>query len=446
LKRVNIGYRPRKWQALVHRERKRFSVLVLHRRAGKTEFAVVELLLGAIEKPESAFAYIAPYREQAKTVAWDRLKKYARNIPGVEVRESELKIILPNGSWVRLFGGDNADALRGLGFDGVVVDEVADITPNVWTAVIRPALSDRQGWALFIGTAKGINLFSELYFKAERQDDGYQGWLARRLTVYETFGECLKSEEVESARRDMSPSEFAAEYLCEFHAGGTDIFIPADSVEAAAVRKLHESAYSRFGIALGVDPARFGDDSSAFILRQGRVAFGLRMEHGLDTMEVADLTAAIAEEYQVDGIFVDEGGLGAGVVDRLRQMGRSPIGVNFGSRSPSAKYLNQRARLWGEMRDWLKHGVIPDDLALKTALSAPTFKFDAQQRIVLESKAEMKKRGMKSPDPADALALTHYAQVSERVVDPMLRAMAERKEHRCIGADYDPFSDGASLG
>jgi hypothetical protein len=281
--RIDLKYRPRKWQAKVHRERARFSVLVLHRRAGKTVFAVKELLLGdekrgfrgALNTPDGRFAYIAPFREQAKAVAWDLLKKDAMQIPGTEIRESELKVIFPNGASIRLFGADNADALRGLGFDGVVIDEVADIDPGVWGEVLRPALSDRRGWAIFIGTAKGINLFSELFYKAERQDEGYEGWYAKKLTVYET-GDALHPEEVEAARRDMTPSQFAAEYLCEFHAGGTDILIPADRVEAAAIRKHGEGQYRGFGIALGVDPARFGDDSTAFILRQGPVAFGFQ--------------------------------------------------------------------------------------------------------------------------------------------------------------------------
>jgi hypothetical protein len=415
-------------------------VLVLHRRAGKTVFAVLELLLCALLMSGGKFAYIAPFREQAKSVAWDMLKQHARHIPGAEIRESELKVELPNGSSIRLFGADNADALRGLGFDGVVIDEVADIAPNVWGEVIRPALSDRKGWALFIGTAKGINLFSELYYKAARQDEGYEGWYTKKLTVYETGADTLDPVEVESARKDLTPSQFAAEYLCEFHAGGNDILIPADRVEAAAVRKFHESAYAGFGIALGVDPARFGDDSTAFIMRQGPLAFGLRREHGLDTMEVTDLTVQIADEHKVDAIFVDEGGLGAGVADRLRQLGKPVISVNFGTRSFNAKYANTRARIWGEMADWLKHGAIPNDLQLKTDLSAPTFKFDALQRVVLESKADMKKRGMKSPDSGDSLGLTFYAPVPARDDYSRARAAILRGGQQCVGVDYDPYA------
>lgn len=437
---VDLGIKPRRWQQLVHRERKRFSVLVVHRRAGKTVFAVLELLLCALTLAGGKFAYIAPFREQAKSVAWDLLKQHAHRIPGVDVRESELKVDLPNGASIRLFGADNADALRGLGFDGVVIDEVADIDKKVWTSVIRPALSDRKGWALFIGTAKGINLFSELFFKAERKDEGYEGWYTKRLTVYETGPDTLDPGEVEAARRDMTPAEFGAEYLCEFHSGGTDILIPLERIEDACRRTMHEKDYAGFGVALGVDPARFGDDSSAFILRQGPVTFGLQRESGLDTMEVCDLALALADEHRAEAIFVDEGGLGAGVVDRMRQLGRSPVAVNFGTRSHIAKYANTRARLWGEMADWLRHGVIPNDLQLKTDLSAPTFKFDAQHRIVLESKADMKKRGLKSPDAADALALTFAAPIAPRFKNDLERWRHERESSRVVGAEYDPFA------
>jgi hypothetical protein len=446
---IDIGYRPRGWQARVHRERKRFSVLVVHRRAGKTVFAVHELLFGdparglkgALTTPNGRFAYVAPFYAQAKAVAWDILKASALKVPGVVIRESELKVELPNGATIRLFGADNANALRGLGFDGVVVDEVADIEPGVWGEVIRPALSDRRGWALFIGTAKGINLFSELYYKAARQDEGYEGWYAKRLTVYET-DDALHPEEVEAARRDMTPAQFAAEYLCEFSAGGVDILIPADLVEEAASRSIAEREYTGFGIAIGVDPARFGDDSTALCVRQGPAVLRLQRESGLDTMEVADLGLALAEEFRAEALFVDDGGLGAGVVDRMRQLGHAPIAVNFGTRSPIAKYANTRARLWGEMKDWLKHGSLPNDLLLKTDLSAPTFKFDAQHRIVLESKADMKKRGLRSPDAADALALTFYSPVPARTssdLEQFLRRSGAR-QYQAHGAEYDIFA------
>jgi hypothetical protein len=126
----------------------------------------------------------------------------------------------------------------------------------------------------------------------------------------------------------------------------------------------------------------------------------------------------------------------------MRQLGHAPIAVNFGTRSPIAKYANTRARLWGEMKDWLKHGSLPNDLLLKTDLSAPTFKFDAQHRIVLESKADMKKRGLRSPDAADALALTFYSPVPARTssdLEQFLRRSGAR-QYQAHGAEYDIFA------
>lgn len=427
---VNLGYKPRRWQRLVHKARKRFSVLVLHRRAGKTYFSIYELLLAALAKADGRYAYIAPYYSQAKSVAWDLLKAAALQIPGAVVRESELKVDLPNGAQIRLFGADNANALRGLGFDGIVIDEVADIDPSVWGEVIRPALTDRLGWAIFIGTSKGINLFSELYYRALRDPE----WYACLLTVEDTGA--IPLDEVTAARREMSESQFAAEMMCVFSAGGVNILIPGDRIEDASRRVWTEREYGYAGVALGVDPARFGDDITAFIIRQGPVAHALQKFKGLDTMEVAAAALACADEYRVDGIYVDEGGLGAGVVDRMRQLGHSPVAVNFGTRSHDPKYANTRARMWGELAEWLRNGSIPDDLQLKTDLGTPTFKFDSQSRVLLESKADMKKRGMTSPDCGDALALTFYSPLSPR------EDASGRRVHRtvtCVGVDYDPY-------
>lgn len=179
---IDLGYRPREWQKVVHKSRKRFTVCALHRRAGKTELAVMELINSALKfrKDLGLFAYIAPYLRQAKAIAWQRLKHYACKIPGVDVNETELWIRLPgNGVVIRIFGGDNADSLRGLRLDGVVIDEVAQIKPELWEEVVQPALSDRKGWALFIGTPKGLNLFSRLYFDAQSKPD----WHHARNTV-----------------------------------------------------------------------------------------------------------------------------------------------------------------------------------------------------------------------------------------------------------------------
>lgn len=148
----------------------RFAVLVAHRRFGKTVLAVNHLVMKALhcKQPRGMYAYCAPFRNQAKSVAWNYIKHYSGSIPKV-VNESELSVCFDvNGATIRVFGADNPDALRGLYFDYIVLDEVAQMKPEVWHEIVRPALADRHGGALFIGTPKGVNLFSELYEKRSR--------------------------------------------------------------------------------------------------------------------------------------------------------------------------------------------------------------------------------------------------------------------------------------
>jgi len=158
---VVIPYKPRDLQKTIHNDLKRWNVLVCHRRFGKTVFAINELLKGAMMSRlnNPRFAYLAPTYKQAKSIAWDYLKEYSRPIPGIKINESELRIDYPNGARIQLYGCDSPDALRGIYLDGAILDEYAQMPRNLFGEVIRPALSDRTGWAIFIGTPKGHNAF-----------------------------------------------------------------------------------------------------------------------------------------------------------------------------------------------------------------------------------------------------------------------------------------------
>lgn len=163
-------------------------------------------------KPDPRFAYVAPYYAQAKDVAWNYVKRFAAQIPGASVNESELRVDMPNGARIRLYGADNYDRLRGIYLDGVVLDEFADQPPQAWREVIRPALSDRQGWALFIGTPKGRNAFYDVYQDAEASDD----WFAMKLQASKTG--IIQDEELQALRAQMSLNEFNREMECDFDA------------------------------------------------------------------------------------------------------------------------------------------------------------------------------------------------------------------------------------
>lgn len=425
--RVDLAYEPRPHQWEAHERRKRFSVLVWHRRSGKTVFSVMELLLAAVAADpdrRGRYAYIAPFYRQAKAVAWDYLKHYARHVPGVEVREAELAVRFPNGAEIRLFGADNPDSLRGLYFDGVVLDEVADMRSEVWGEILRPALTDREGWALFIGTPKGVNLFSELYQRALNDED----WYADLRRASETGA--ITAEELARAKHEMSPSQYAQEMECDFSAAVDNALINLDAAIAAAQRDAPERMFSQFPKVIGVDVARYGDDRSVVARRQGPVAFTLEAFRHMDLMALAGQVARIATDWKPDAIFVDEGGVGAGVVDRLAQLGYRPIGVSFGGKPTDDRYENKRMEMWQAMADWLGAGCIPNDHELIRELTAPLYTYaNARGRKQLESKDDLRERLKCSPDKADALALTFAMPVEIPQRDALGRVERRQAAH-----------------
>ena len=213
---------------------------------------------------------------------------------------------------------------------------------------------------------------------------------------------------------------FRQEYPCTpteaFQLSGDDSLIQPEIVMQA-----RRGEAERYGpVVLGVDPARYGDDRTAIVRRQGRVAWGLEYFEKKDTMEVVGLVHLAIQREKPDAIFVDVGGLGAGVVDRLREMGYEHVVPVNGGGSPldADLYLNKRAEMWGELARWLKEPpvVIPDSDELHGDLCAPSYKYDSKTRLVLEKKEDMKKRGLRSPDGGDALALT-FAFPAAEIVD-----------------------------
>ncbi len=214
---VVIPYSPRELQLQIHDslDKHRFGVVVCHRRFGKTVLGVNHLERGALtcNRPRPRFAYLAPTYRQAKAVAWDYLKHYARPIPGTTFNESELRADFPNGGQVRLYGADNPDALRGIYLDGVVLDEFGLMQGKVWTEVIRPALADREGWAMFIGTPNGNNTFREL---RDYADVKANGWYLATYKASETG--IVPKAELEAARAIMSEDAYEQEFECSFDA------------------------------------------------------------------------------------------------------------------------------------------------------------------------------------------------------------------------------------
>jgi phage terminase large subunit len=211
---IEIPYKPREHQLKVHEllDGKRFAVVVAHRRFGKTVAALNHLIREAVlnEKETPRYAYIAPTYGQAKRVAWDYLVKYTTPLGGTN-NISELRVDFW-GRRIQLYGSDNPDSLRGQFFDGVIIDEVGDQNPKIWTDIVRPALTDRKGWCLFIGTPKGHNHFKELRDRAEKED----GWGLLEFKASETG--VVDEVELKAARNEMGEDKYRQEFECSFDA------------------------------------------------------------------------------------------------------------------------------------------------------------------------------------------------------------------------------------
>lgn len=213
--RIIIPYCPRAQQQALHdaMDTARFGAIVCHRRFGKTVWAINHLQKAALLNTQRAprYAYIAPTYRQGKQAAWDYMQHYAAPLPQ-SVNHSELRIDYANGAQVRIYGSDNPDALRGIYLDGVVCDEYGLMDPRLWGEVIRPLLSDRGGWAVFMGTPNGKNQFWDIVQTAKTEP----GWLFREYKSSQTG--IIPAHELEAARRVMTADQYQQEYECSFEA------------------------------------------------------------------------------------------------------------------------------------------------------------------------------------------------------------------------------------
>ena len=212
---MGLVYSPRHQFAPFHHRNQRWAIMNTHRRAGKTVALVNDIIVGALEcqqyKPQ--LAYIGPTYSQAKRIAWNYLKDFGEKYLAKPPQEAELKVTLVNEAVIYVLGADNADSLRGMYLDGVVMDEYAMFKPSVFPQIIRPALSDRHGWGVFASTPRGKNLFYDAYKLAERTP---KEWY--HLTLKASTSGIIAPHELEALRRDMDAEEFAQEYECSFDA------------------------------------------------------------------------------------------------------------------------------------------------------------------------------------------------------------------------------------
>lgn len=316
-------------------------------------------------------------------------------------------------SSAQLWSEDNPDAFAGThNYNGTltVFDEASGIPAPIFTVTegffTEPVL--HRYWFCFGNGRRNTGPFFETFHKHRKR------WRNRNLdsrTVEGTDKAVLN--EIVQAHGEES-DEARVEVKGQFPKQGDRQFISRSIVEEAVNREIDDDKWAP--LYMGVDVARFGDDSTVIRFRQGRNGKVIApiVVKSMDNMEVADICAEAINKYNPDAVCVDAGN-GTGVIDRLKQLNFKVHEVWFGSKSPEKQWANNRTFLWAEMREWLKGAAIDAHPELETDLTAPEYKFMAQSDIMrLETKEELKARGFASPDHADALACTFAVKVARK--------------------------------
>jgi hypothetical protein len=386
---------------------------------------------------------------QLATKTWPELMKWHRLFIGSQLWRPTARSIVsrdPNHPDWRIdlipWSENNPEAFRGLHNYGkrfgYTFDEASGIAESIWEAV-ETSLTDKNTQKLFFAFSnpnKTKSRFAECFTRFRHR------WVTRnidsrsvRLANQEEIAEWIEDWGLESDYIKIN-------VLGQFPAIDSESFIPWSLASEAVEREIERESGV---LVLGVDPARFGDDATVIYPRKGRDAITIAPEvyYGLSVPDVAHKVLAAAHRYSASFIFVDEGGLGGGVVDILREMGTPVYGVDFGSKPDGIlvqrglKFANKRAEIWGALRDWLKVGSIPEKVpAVKASLieelTGPQYAMNLREEIQLESKKDMRRRGVASPNVADALALTFaFPTYSMQVRPETLKPT--------VAPDYNPF-------
>jgi hypothetical protein len=312
----------------------------------------------------------------------------------------------------RLWSAENPDSYAGVhNFSGVmlVFDEASGIDDSIWSVAsgFFTENTPNRFWLAFSNPRRNSGYFYES-FHSKREF--WKNKIVDARTV-EGTDKAVYQQIIDEYGADSAQAH--VEVFGEFPNASDDQFIGSHIVDEAMERERYKDQSAP--IILGVDPARFGADSTVIAVRQGRDIIAIKRYKGDDTMETVGRIIECMEEYKPVLVNIDEGGLGAGVVDRMKEQRYKVKGVNFSNKSKNMMmYGNKRAEMWGDMREWLKTASIPKDRTLKTDLISPLMKPDSKGAIFLEGKKDMKARGLASPDAADAIALTFAFPVAHR--------------------------------
>lgn len=400
-------------------------------------------------RPGCAGVVTANTRDQLINKTWRELAKWnARAINGhwFDWTATSFKAVERPETWfiaAQPWTKERSEAFAGLHEKDVLVlfDEASAIDDVIWD-VASGAMTEKGALWLALGNpTRNTGRFHECFGRLRHR------WTTRQIDSRDS-ARANKAEIQQWVDDYGEDSDFVrVRVKGEFPRAGSMQFIPGDLVDAAMARTPQCHLWEP--LIMGVDVARFGDDQSVIAFRRGRDAASIPWVkyRGVDTMTLASEIARLADQEKVDAIFVDGVGIGAGVVDRLRQLKRQVFDVQSGG-APSAhmrteepiKVKNKRVEMWAYMRYWLKGGAIPDDSELEGDLTSIEYGYDADDRVQLEKVEDMKKRGLASPDNGTALALTFAEPVAAK---SDATAIIWGEQRRKETAEYDPYGPEA---
>jgi hypothetical protein len=401
------------------------------------------LILWAISTFEDTKGVITANTDnQLRTKTWAEVAKWYRLFIGKDLFTLTATALYSNDpgherTWrmdMVPWSENNTEAFAGLHNKSqrilIIFDEASSISDKIWE-VTEGALTDENTeilWVAFGNPTRNTGRFFDCFHKFRHR------WITRHIdsrTAKMTNKKQLQ-EWVEDYGED---SDFVKVRVRGLFPNTSDRqFIPSSYVDQAAGKHLNITQYEFAPVIIGVDPAIYGDDECVIYLRQGLMSKQLAVYRKIqDDLLLAGYVAKFEDEYQADAVFVDVG-YGTGIVSGGRVLGRNWTLVNFGGESAHAGYFNKRAEIWGAAKDWLKEGgSIPDDPVIRQELAAPEYVVRLNGKIQLEKKEDMRKRGLASPNRADALALTFSYPVQKK-------RGGQHGKLEFVNMEYNPFS------
>ncbi len=429
------------------------AVTIWPRRNGKDLVAINIMAAKALQR-KGDYAYIAPYSNQCRGIIWEGNagtgERFIDYVPREVISrklDQQMKIWLKDGSTIQLFGSDNPDALVGRNFMGLIFTEYPLHQDVVW-GFLRPMLAENGGWALFNGTPRGLNHGHTIHQVAQKNDTWFNELLTCEDTGYPSQEDIQKEREA-----GMLESLIEQEFYCSWTSSTEETLIPLDRLDICVQTELLETDYDFAPRVIGVDPAYAEKGDYAVIARrQGRKVFPPESFQGIDPMALATRVAKHIQEWKPHWVFVDAG-RGEAVWSRLYQLGYEDrvIPVHFGGKTYSDLYHKKKDEIWGRMKTAIcSHEApvdLPDHQELIRDLSAPTFEINDRGLMQLENKKSLAKRGFRSTDYGDALALTWSEELAEtQVVTKEMQKLGITEDilHQIYGQtqvrNYDPLT------